>query len=151
MALDRSKFYREEISPFTGQKYLIRRMAIRDFYRDIGVMPLGLPQSVTEDLKSLMDMLQSELAKRADDKEFEQSMVRYILEKGVVEPGVWFLDRDRCPENAVVFEDMGDDYHWLVQQIVEFTFNISFTRAMDKFFRDSSTGDSRLDGEEVRH
>lgn len=151
MAAINSNFHRAVVSPYTGQEYLIRKLAIRDFYRDIGVMPIGIPQGLSQDLKALTDSVRSELEKRVDDKEFEQQLVKYVLEKGVITPAVWFLERERCPETAVAVEDIGDDYHWLVDQVIEFTFNLAVTKDLDKFFRNERTGDPGLGGEEVRH
>lgn len=150
VTLDRSNFLRQVVSPFSGQEYEIRKLKIREYLTDMGAIPLGVPDSLAGDLSSVLERARDRLAERITEPDFEAKMRRYCVEKGVVAPMIWFGLQEDCPQDALAADNAADDLGWLATQVLEFTFDLAFTRGLNKFFRD---GDSRAvghDGEEVR-
>lgn len=144
MALEIERFKRTVTSPFTGQEYRIVRVAQRDLFEHLGLLPIILAAPVGEELSKLSGGLKEKLDNPEESKRAEQ----FALERGVKEPKIW-LGGGGCPDGQLDYGAMGDDAYWLARQVIELAFGIGEFK-MDKFFRGGEPGDPGPGGPEVR-
>jgi hypothetical protein len=145
VALDIGKFKQTVTSPFTGQEYEILKVSQRELFERMGLIPIMLAAPVEERLS----VLSGELKKKADDPKEEAAVQKFLLERAVLAPKVWFGPASDCPEGQLPHEYAGDDKHWLMGRIIEFAFDMAGLR-MDKFFRGAGPATPGPDGPEVR-
>ena len=144
MSLEIDRFKRTVTSPFTGQEYEIVKVSQRDLFEHLGLLPLIIASPVGEELSKVSDRLKEKL----DDPEESNRAERFLLERGVVNPRIWFADGG-CPDGHLPHGYMADDRYWLATQISNFAFGVGEFR-MDKFFRGPDPGDPGPGGPEVR-
>ncbi len=144
MPLEIERFKRTVTSPFTGQEYDIIKISQRDLFEHLGLLPLILATPVGEEVKKISGALTEKLDNPEDSKRAE----RFLLERGVVQPKIWFGDGE-CPEYQLPYDCMADDRYWLATQITNFAFGVGDFK-IDKFFRGTDPGDPGPSGPEVR-
>ena len=138
------RFKRTVKSPFSGQEYQIVKVSQRDLFEHLGLLPLIIATPVGKELDAVRDSLTQKL----DDAEESQHAARFLLERGVLSPKIWFADGE-CPAGHLPYDYMGDDRYWVSTQISNFAFGVGEFR-MDKFFRGPDPGDPGPGGPEVR-
>ena len=147
MEIKKDRFSKTITSHLTGQEYRIRRVAMHDYLQAIGILPVVIAQPVQERLKKLSEELKSRQDAAADPNSPDEKATReYLLRHGVVEPKIWFGQSAECPDDALAYEDMGDDAVFVVGEICAFWNQWQ----PDKFFPDAGTVAARPDGAEVR-
>ena len=150
-AVKRERFRKEVKSPFTGQDYLIRKIDVGEYLREAGVLPVSVASSVDEQLRKISDNLKSNAQ---GDPEIERRLNELTLKSGIIKdadhPGVWFGKYEDCPEDEIPVDDLGSDKRFLINQISEFSFDMSGLKEMEKFFRGTGARDSGPGSEEVR-
>ena len=151
MEIKRERFRKTVTSPFTGQEYAIRRIDVREYLREAGVLPIIVSDSVTVKLQEISDTLKSNAANNPD---LERKLGEFTIKNGVVKdaehPGVWFGRYEDCPDDEIALVDLASDFGFLIGQICEFSFEMSGLKEMEKFFRGTGAGNTGPRGEEVR-
>ena len=144
MPLEMERFKRTVASPFTGQEYEIVKVSQRELFEQLGLLPLILAASVGEEVKKISDALKEKLDSPEESKRAE----KFLLERGVVSPKIWFGDGE-CPAYQLPYDFMADDRYWLSTQVSNFAFGVGEFK-MDKFFRGADPGNPGPGGPEVR-
>ena len=147
MQVDKGKFRKTVTGPFTGHEFEIRRIGLREYMQEIGMLPSLTTESTEERLRKLSDDLKAE---SKADPELERKSIRFFLERGVVSPKVWFGPEAKCPDNMVQCEDLAGDAVFLAAEISSFSFEMPGLKSMDKFFREPGSNHSGSGGEEIR-
>lgn len=145
MSLDMGRFRREVYGPYSGQKFVIRKIYLRDCLLEIGALPSVLLEPVNKQLEAFREKLSN-----PDDRESHDKIVRFYLDKGVVEPKVWFGEEKDCPDGAICINDLGGDRDYLVNQITEYSFDLRGLREFADFFRGTVAEPAGPDGTEIR-
>lgn len=144
MTVDKSKFRKELLGPFTGTQFTIRRVRFKEFVVAMGTLPVTTTSSVQEVLASLSE-------KGANDNgETEDKISQFYASKGVIEPKLWFGAEQDCPEDSIYFEDLGGDFDYVVNEVIKFSHEMVGLAEFEKFFRRPGAGDPGLDVPEVR-
>lgn len=144
MTVDKSKFRKELLGPFTGTQFTIRRVRLKEFMASLGTLPMATTNSVQEVLASLREKTEG------GDGETEAKITQFYASKGVIEPKLWFGAEQDCPEDSIYFEDLGGDLDYVVGEIIKFSHEMVGLAEFEKFFRGPGAGDPRLDVPEVR-
>lgn len=142
--LDKSKFHKTVIGLFTGQEFTIRKIRIRDYMVELGILPIEVAESVSEQLKKFADSLRE---KNATDPEAEGRTIKFFLTKGVVSPKIHF--GPECPSDSVAIEDLGSDVDFLVSQITNFSLEMPGLKSLGLFPEGPGAGDPGPGGPEV--
>ena len=145
MPLDLGRFRRDAIGPYSGQKFTIRKIYLRDCLLEIGVLPSVLLEPVNKQLEAFKEKLSN-----PEDAEAHGKIVKFYLSRGIVEPKVWFGEEKDRPEDAIAYEDLGGDQDYLVNQITEYSFDLRGLREFADFFRQSVAEPPGPDGAAVR-
>ena len=143
MEIDKSKFHKEVIGPFTGQHFIIRRVRLKEFMTALGTLPLTLTNTVQDILESLKERA------AAGDKETEAKVTEFYATKGLVSPKAWFGEEKDCPEDQLYFADLGGDLDYVVSEIISYSHEMAGLKDYEKFFRESGTGAAGPNGETV--
>ena len=143
--IDRTKFRKEVLTPFTGQTFTIRRVRFSEFMSEIGGLALPTATAVQDMLTDLQ-----EKAKSGDTKA-EENVLKFYVTKGTVAPKVWFGDDAECPPDQIYYLDLGSDLDVLATEIINYS-NGRAVQAMENFFfqQQTGTGDPRLDGAPIQ-
>ena len=150
--MDKSKFHKQVIGPFTGVTFTIRRVRLADYIRVIGVVPLEVQASIADQLRVMSESLTAANSKQ--DPELETKTLSFFLTKGLVataeSPAFWPGDEKECPDDAVCLADLGSDADFLSAQIAQFSFDLPGLRQLGSFFPGAGAGDSGPGGPAVR-
>lgn len=144
MSLEIQRFRKEVICPYSGQKFSIRRVWLRDCLLELGALPSVLLEPVAKQLEVFKEKVGDQ-----SDQAAQQKLVKFYLTKGVVEPKVWFGDGEQ-PADTVASDDLAGDTDYLVGQITQFSFDLAGLREFEEFFRRSVAEPSGHDGQAVR-
>ncbi len=147
MKVDRSKFRKRIICPFTLQEFDIRRVDIRFYMRDLGVLPVDTSKSVAQDLAQIDG---ESLKRKSEEPDFEDKSVRFFLTHGIISPKIWFGEEDECPDDQIPYLDLGADRWFLAEQIAEWSSSVGDLSSLEHFFFGDRPGDLRPSGEAVR-
>ena len=142
--MDKSKFHKKVIGPYTGEEFIIRRVRMKEFMTTLGTLPLATSSTVQDVLTQLQ-----ERAKQADS-DTENRIVQFYATKGVVSPKIWFGKEEECPESQIYFEDLGSDLDYVVTEVINYSHEMVGLKQFAEFFRGAGTGDTGSDSEAVR-
>lgn len=145
MEVDLTKFRKEVTAPFSGQRFIIRRVRFKEFITQVGGLPLPLNATVQATLNQLREKMSS-----GDDSDVDDRITRFYVSKGVVEPRVWMEDPEQCPSGAVCYTDLGSDLDFLASEVIQYSNEVASLKAMDNFFRGPGAGVAGPDGETIR-
>lgn len=148
MLVDRSKFRKTVLGPFTGQEFEIRRVDIRHYMRDLGLIPIETDTSILKDLTELDPEATREKVK--NDPTLEEKSVEFFLRHGIISPKIWFGPEAECPDDEIPLIDLGTDRWFLAEQISAYSSNVEGMKALEPFFFGGGTPDTGHAGEEVR-
>lgn len=145
MEIDKSKFRKTVVLPFTGQAVTFRRVRFTEFMSEIGGLALPTATAVQEMLMDLQEKAKS------GDTQAEEKVLKFYVSKGSIEPKVWFGNEAECPPDQIYYLDLGSDLDMLATEIINYS-NGKAVQGMENFFfqQQTGTGDSRLDGTEIR-
>jgi len=144
MDIDKTKFRKEIIVPFSGQRFLIRRVRLKEFISEVGGLGLAVSPSVQEVIAELTEKAKS------GDTAAEEKVVKFYITKGVIEPKVWFGDDAQCPEDQIYYLDMASDLDALATEIINYSNGMAIQSLENFFFQQAGTGNPRLDGAEIQ-
>jgi len=141
--LELNKFRKDVVAPFSGQRFTIRRVSIKEFLTGMGQVPMHLTKTVQEALNDLKE-------KAEQDPEAERQVTQFYLTRGVVAPKVWFGSDGECPEGQICAGDLGGDGEYLVGEIIHWSYELAGLADMERFFRGTGAGPPGPDGQEIR-
>jgi len=142
--LDKSKFRKEIIVPFTGQRFFIRRVAFKAFMSEIGGLPLPMALAVQDVIADLQEKAKS------GDAETEAKITKFYVTRGVIEPKIWFGNEIECPADQIYYLDLGSDLDALSAEIINYSNGVAVTDMEHFFFEQTRAGAPGLNGAEVR-
>lgn len=144
--IDKSKFYKTITGFFTNQEFTIRKIRIKDYMVELGILPVEISDSVSEQLKKFADSLKE---KTQHDPGAEAKTLKFFLTKGVVSPKIWFGPESECPDDHILLDDLGSDADVLVGQIVNFSLEMPGLQSLGPFPEQPGAGDAGPGGETV--
>jgi len=142
--LEKERFQKEVLCPFSGQKFTIRRVRFKEFMIQIG----GLPLPVATNVQEVMDKLREKT--QAGDIETENKIVRFYISRGVVEPKIWFGDEKECPAEQLYYEDLGGDLDYVAGEIIGYSHEMAGLKDMENFFRGTGARAPGPNGQTIR-
>lgn len=137
------KFRKQATCPYSGQEFTIRRLRLREFMTEIGVLPIFMSQAADKAMEDFREKILTEPG-------LEEKIVRFCLSRGVVKPKIWLGADEECPDGQIAFDDLGSDADSLSAQVLEFSFRMAGLKDVEKFFRGGEPGNSGPPGAEVR-
>lgn len=143
MEIDKSIFSKEIMVPFSGQKFTIQRVRFKDFMRALGGMALPMAEATQDAIAQFME-------KTKADPEAEEKALRFYVSRGVIEPKVWFGEEAECPPDQIYHARLGSDLDVLATEIMKYSYGMAMAQLENFFFQQTGTGNSRLDGAEIR-
>lgn len=144
--IDKAKFYKVVTGLFTGQEFTIRKIRIKDYMVELGLLPVEIAESVSEQLKKFADSLKE---KTQHDPEAENRSVKFFLTRGVVSPKIWFGPESECPEDHILLDDLGSDSDVLVGQIINFSLEMPGLQSLGRFPEEPRAGDAGPSGQTI--
>ena len=120
-----NKLHKEVTAPYCGEVFQIRRLRLREFMTEAGVLPFQLTEAAEKAVEIFREKLKS-------DPEIEDRITSLTLRRGVVKPKIWFGAELECPEDQVAYDDLGNDADYLSGQVVAYSFQMA---DMESFFR----------------
>jgi hypothetical protein len=139
--IDKTKFQKTVVAPLTGQEFLVRRVRLKEFVADLGMLPLATNGTVQDIIKGLSSKAE------AGDVGTEERITRFYAERGVISPKIWFGDETACPDDQLFYLDLGSDLDLLVQEIIAYS---NTPQRLERLFREPVAADIGLNGAEVR-
>lgn len=143
--IDRSKFRKEIIGPFSGQKFIIRRVRFKEFMTQVG----GLPLQASTTVQAVIDQLK-EKSQSGDGADTEDKITRFYASKGVIEPKIWFDAEADCPADCLYYADLGGDLDHVVSEVINFSHEMTGLKDMENFFRGAGAGAPGPDGQTIQ-
>jgi hypothetical protein len=149
MEVRKDRFKTKITSPYTGQEYILRRVSMKLYFKEIGILPVSMPESIVEELASLAKDMRTRVDAEEKDDALARQTVEFCLKNGVADPKIWYGEGE-CPDGSIARGDLADDADWVAARVIEFSFDFAGLKDLAKFFRDSGTVADRPDGEAVR-
>ena len=134
------KFRKEVTAPYSGETFTIRRMRLREFMAEAGVLPFQISEAAEKAVELFRDKLKS-------DPAIEERITALTLKRGVVSPKIWFGADNECPDDQICYDDLGNDADWLSGQIVSYSFQMV---DLDNFFRGEQSAAAGSNGAEIQ-
>jgi hypothetical protein len=143
MDIDKTKFSKTVMVPFSGQTFTIRRVRFKDFLQDLGGLALPMAEAT-------QDVISQYMEKAKSDPEAENKALRFYISKGTISPKVWFGEEAECPPDQIYHLDLGSDLDVLATEIMKYSYGMAMSQLENFFFQQAGTGDNGLDGTPVR-
>jgi len=141
--VDQSLFTKEVMVPFSGQRFIIRRVRLKDFMIEIGGLSLPTSQATQEAVADFMEKAKS-------DPHAEDKALRFYISRGAVSPKVWFGNEGECPADQIYYENLGSDLDALAMEIMKYSYGMAINQLEHFFFQGTGSGNPGLDGAEIR-